>query len=91
MFFSYNPDFIIGIVDTYSGLWESCLSIYEKDVNQAEVEYPVRAESGEIIFEEPLYDNTSLVIIDANLRESKEKLTKPKKPKNKLFGVEGGL
>jgi hypothetical protein len=63
---------------------------YLEDVNQAGVEYPIRDSSGEVLFEEPNYDHTPLIIIDANLRASREKLRNPNKPNNKNFGVEGG-
>ncbi len=63
---------------------------YLEDVNHTGFEYPIRDESGEILFEEPFYDHTPLIIIDANLRESREKLRNPNKPKDKNFGVEGG-
>jgi len=63
---------------------------YLEDVNQTGVEYPIRDESGEVLFEEPIYDHTPLIIIDDNIRESREKLRKPNKPNDKNFGVEGG-
>lgn len=63
---------------------------YLEDVNYAGVEYPVSDESGEVLFEEALYDHTPLIIIDANLRESREKLRNPNKPNDKVFSVEGG-
>jgi len=40
---------------------------YLEDVNQTGLEYPLRDESGEVIFEEPIYDHTPLIYIDANL------------------------
>lgn len=63
---------------------------YLDDVNQTGVEYPVRDESGEVLFEEPLYDHTPLIIIDANLSLTRQKLRNANKPIGKTFGVEGG-
>ena len=63
---------------------------YLEDLNQTGIDYPVKDEDGEILFEEPLYDHTPLVIIDANLRKTREKLRNPNKPGNKVFGIEGG-
>ncbi len=63
---------------------------YLDDVNQTGVEYPVRDESGEVLFEEPLYDHAPLIIIDANLSVTRQKLRNANKPKGKTFGVEGG-
>ncbi len=63
---------------------------YLDEVNQTGVEYPIRDESGEVLFEEPIYDHTPLIIIDANLRLSRGTLRDPNKPNDKTFGVEGG-
>ncbi len=69
--------------------WEAFCD-YLDDVNQTGVEYPIRDESGEVLFEEPLYDHTPLIIIDANLSGTRKKLRNANKPKGKTFGVEGG-
>lgn len=42
---------------------------YLEDVNQTGVDYPERDESSEVLFEEPHYDHTPLILIDANLRD----------------------
>ena len=69
--------------------WDA-LCDYLEEVNQTGVEYPIRDEGGEVLFEEAIFDHTPIIIIDANLRESREKFRSPNKPKGKLFGVEGG-
>ena len=69
--------------------WDA-LCDYLEDVNQTGLEYPVRDESGEVLFEEPIYDHTPLIIIDSNLSVTREKYRNPNKPKDKTFGVEGG-
>ena len=69
--------------------WDA-LCDYLEDVNQTGLEYPVRDENGEVLFEEPIYDHTPLIIIDSNLSFTREKYRNPNKPKDKTFGVEGG-
>lgn len=69
--------------------WDA-LCDYLEDVNQTGLEYPVRDESGEVLFEEPIYDHTPIIIIDSNLSVTREKYRNPNKPKDKIFGVEGG-
>jgi hypothetical protein len=69
--------------------WESFCD-YLEDINQTGLQYPIRDESGEVLFEEPIYDHTPLITIDANLRASREKLRNPNIPSHKNFGVEGG-
>lgn len=69
--------------------WDA-LCEYLDDVNQADVEYPIRDDRGEVLFEEPIYDHTPLIIIDANLSEKRKKFTYPNKPNDKVYGVGGG-
>ena len=60
------------------------------EVNDTSVEYPIKADDGEVLIEEPIYDHTPLVITDWHLEKSLKKFRDPDKPKDKLFYIEGG-
>jgi len=63
---------------------------YLADVNDTETEYPLIAEDGEVLIEEPLYDHTPLIITDWHMEKALKEFRAPDKPKEKLFYIEGG-
>ncbi len=60
------------------------------EVNDTSVEYPIKDDDGEVLFEEPIYDHTPLIITDWHLEKSLKEFKDPDKPKDKLFYIEGG-
>ena len=63
---------------------------YLEEVNDTSVEYPIKDDDGEILFEEPIYDHTPLIITDWHFEKSLNEFRDPNKPKDKLFYIEGG-
>ncbi len=63
---------------------------YLDDVNDTEIEYPIKAEDGEVLLEEPIYDHTPLIITDWHMERALKEFRDPKKPQDKLFYIEGG-
>jgi len=61
-----------------------------EEVNDTSVEYPIKDDDGEVLFEEPTYDHTPLVITDWYLEKSQKEFRHPDKPRDRLFYIEGG-
>jgi hypothetical protein len=68
--------------------WEMYVD-FLRDVNQIE-EYPIKADDGEILFEEPYYEHSPIVITDISILRSEKEFSVPLKPREVQFFVEGG-